>query len=84
MTKWFGTPWPAPDRRAPVCADDANQVPVPVGSSCLYCTQMIQRGNQGVLLPYLREDGTAGQAAYHLRCFLRSVLGPTAVERLDL
>jgi hypothetical protein len=75
---WFGEPWPAPERRAPVCANDRERVPVPIGMGCGACRRPLDATAQGVLIPHLSLQGPIVQRAYHLRCFLRQVLGAPA------
>lgn len=65
--KWFGKPWPSPDFRAPICEDDALQIPTPVGSECILCGEAILLGHQGV--QYI--NGPYG----HVECQYRSVVG---------
>lgn len=83
MTKWFGEPWPSPDRRAPVCANDADRVPVPVGRTCGGCGKTIWAKDQGVLIGAFHSDQTMGTTPFHIQCMLDVVLGPgvAAVEQ---
>lgn len=84
MGAWFGEPWPEDWRehgRAPVCADDAERVPVPVGEPCLHCVEVIGPSDQGTLMPCI-EQGPHGLAAVlrpvHAECLLRMTLGGPA------
>jgi len=81
--KWFGEPWPDPVLRAPVCEDDADRIRTPL-IACLRCGEYIKEGDQGIAMPYVgefvlgrnfNEDGQV-MCAYHLKCYLRSILGP--------
>lgn len=67
MSRWFGESWDAP-----VC-DLATHAATPVGETCPDCGGGIFEGHQGLLIPWA-EDGV--ERAYHLKCFLRDVLGP--------
>lgn len=83
--RWFGEPWPTTELRAPVCEDDAYRVVVPIGKPCLACEKPIKLGDQGIVTA--ASQGIKGSfvlgediyhrtvAAYHLECFLRSILG---------
>jgi hypothetical protein len=72
--QWFGKSW-----GAHVC--EGEHVPTPVGAICFgSCGEPIAEGDRGVVLPYLRYEGSfegndPPNAAYHLPCFLRSVFG---------
>lgn len=72
--KWFGDPWPSAEYRAPVCEDDADRVPVPVGGSCAYCDKPISERDRGIVIPHL---GTAArldvETYWHLGCFLWTI-----------
>jgi hypothetical protein len=68
--KWFGQAWPDELDPAPVCSDPADQIPVPVGATCVLCTVLIDEGDRGVQFmngPYA-----------HAECNLRSVVGGPA------
>jgi hypothetical protein len=81
--RWFGEPWPRADFRAPVCEDDAEQMPVPVGKPCAGCGQPINTESRGVEIPgYLPGRDASGMkilefnfAYFHARCFLAEVVG---------
>lgn len=75
MGRWFGDPWPSAERRADVCDDDANRVPVPVGEPCAQCHVLIQDTDRGVVLPGLDEDHEPYESYWHLRCLLMTTLG---------
>lgn len=69
---WFGNPWPSAEARAPVCEDDAERVPVPVGELCLFCDESIAEDDRGELMGY-----SGGMRAVHIECtFRQSVGGP--------
>lgn len=64
--RWFGPTWGQ---------DPRMQIEVPVGESCGICRTEFDECSQGVRLPRLTEEGEdAAYAAYHIRCFLVSVL----------
>lgn len=84
MTRWYGDPWPAADRRAPVCEDDADRVVTPVGVPCIVCQVKVELGDRGVLIPYWAGPGTEpGECAYHLRCFLLTTIGPGLLAEVE-
>lgn len=70
--QWFGKSW-----GAHVC--EGQHVETPVGAICFgSCGEPIVEGDRGVVLPFMGFEGIGNQApdaAYHLRCFLRSVFG---------
>lgn len=75
---WFGEPWPDATHRAPVCDDDTCRVPVPVGQTCLLCSEVIQDGNRGTFMGAVIEvDGNylAGTSPAHIECSHRAVVG---------
>lgn len=81
--KWFGEPWPSDwevNGRAPVCENDSEHVPTPLGAYCLYCDKGIGRGDQGVLIPFIGGPDYEGPEAHyvHIKCLMRNVLGPGA------
>lgn len=72
MSGWFGRSW-----GAPCCALD-DQVMTPIGMKCLICLIAIREGDQGITMPLLRLDGPATTCAYHLDCYLKTILPHTA------
>lgn len=74
---WFGDPWPSADYRAPVCEDDADRVPAPIGETCLHCREGITGEDRGILMPYLDVDGRH-VGPVHAECLLRMTLGGPA------
>lgn len=83
MTLWFGEPWPRPDWRAPVCEDDANRIPVPLGSTCFQCGELIDEDDQGCAYPSVvagpdGEPVSGGLIYDHRECGMRSILGCSA------
>lgn len=64
---WFGESW-----CAPVC-DEARHLPTPVGDLCTECAQEITADDQGVLIPFAGMTPIV-LSAYHLPCFLATVL----------
>ena len=79
--KWFGEPWPSAELRAPVCEDDADRMPVPVGELCERCRLMIQPTDRGVAIPFLTGI-LALEVYHHIRCFLAGVVGDEMAEHL--
>lgn len=76
---WWGEPWPSEHLRAPVCEDDSERVPVPVGLPCLACRELIREGERGTVTSAL-VDGEGGwpeatAAPIHVECSLRTVIG---------
>lgn len=69
---YFGTRWDAP------AFAEAIEVDVPVGATCLFCTEQVEAGDSGTLTPYADGTGTAGVEAVHIECWLRSLLGCVA------
>jgi hypothetical protein len=70
---WFGDPWPTELLRAPVCEDDTQRVPVPVGATCFWCDDLIDEDDRGSFM------GTMdGPVPIHIECSMRSVMGPVA------
>lgn len=78
--KWFGTPWPTPEFRAPVCSDDADRVEVPVGDLCLRCGQMIVPTDRGVEIPLVLDEDNVSMVSYHARCWLAEVVGEATAD----
>lgn len=76
MTLWFGDPWPTAELRAPVCENDADRVPTPVGRACLQCDRPVADGDRGVLIPHVFAKGPDGweMRPQHLDCLLRAIL----------
>jgi hypothetical protein len=70
--KWFGTPWPAPVLRAPVCENDADRVPIPAGDECLFCHETIQPADRGVVIPLM---GTVLSHPAHIECLVLNTSG---------
>lgn len=71
---WFGRQWGA-GGPAPVCEDPAERVETPVGVPCLFCEEPIEENHSGVVTPYIAAGGNSHQAAVHVECHLRQVLG---------
>lgn len=68
---WFGRRLDAP------AYDDAPQVPVPFGSECLGCGELIEQRDDGITMPYMTGTQVL-RAAFHTECHLRSVMGGMA------
>lgn len=75
---WFGDPWPSERLRAPVCEDDTQRVPVPVGATCFWCDDLIDEDDRGTYMGHLAADGTSCSRPIHVECSMRSVMGPVA------
>jgi hypothetical protein len=81
MSNWWGSPWPSSQERAPVCGDDRERIPTPVGEPCMHCGVEIQVGEQGVSFPGYTDapDGWQMEMFHtHKACMLRTVLGCSA------
>ena len=55
-------------------------IETPVGSSCGRCSELIDKGNHGVVMPYI---GNPDSPYYylHLECYLRGVFGSLGHQR---
>lgn len=71
MVMWFGEPWPSAEERAPVCDNDADRVPVPVGQVCGQCGEPLAPRARGVVIPSTTDE------PWHLECLLYNTLGPS-------
>lgn len=71
LNHWWGAPWPAEDRRAPICDDDRYRVAVPIGATCLLCEELVDENDRGITM------GRGTQIA-HAECNLRAVTGNLA------
>lgn len=69
--KFFGERWDAP------AFDDAEEVPTPVGSSCLTCGEPILMGESGITMPAYLNGGVSIEPM-HIECHLRQMLGCVA------
>ena len=80
MTRWFGPTWHAPVNV------DGEEVPVPVGKSCIECEAQFKPEQRGLCIPWALLDAYLlpsqkvvisdhMHVAYHLSCFLREVVG---------
>jgi hypothetical protein len=56
-----------------VC-DPADHTATPVGQTCLWCGETVEAGDQGVVMPTIREGG-ASMEPLHLECHMRQVVG---------
>lgn len=66
--RWFGVgAW------APIC-DDCERVDVPVGERCAYCSQIIEPGDDGLMIPH-HDAGGVRELPWHRECQLRTVIG---------
>ena len=84
--RWFGEPWPSPERRAPVCEDDAKRMEVPAGEPCSgQCGRLIETSDRGVAIPFLTGGPNwtpiqMDETYFHAKCFLRMVVGEKVAE----
>lgn len=72
MTIFFGARWDAP------IIDLATQIVTPVGERCLFCSELIEPGDRGVLrLCAGVVDGktVTDTGPAHMECDLRSMMG---------
>ena len=76
--RWFGSPWPSEELRAPVCADDALRIPVPVGAPCLWCSELIEEGDRGEEMGYVTGEMEPKVGYTHIECVFRQVMGGPA------
>lgn len=67
--QFFGERWDAP------AFEQAVEVPVPVGQTCLLCTETIEAADSGIVTPYIDARGARRDSPVHIECHLRSVLG---------
>jgi hypothetical protein len=74
--RWFGEPWPSAELRAPVCENDADRIPVPVGAPCLFCAELIEEGDRGEEMVYV--SSAADLRFAHIECAFRQVMGGPA------
>jgi hypothetical protein len=89
MRQWFGEPWPTPDRRAEVCADDALRIDTPVGEMCVECDEAVVAGDRGYRMASVAVsildsevvDAEAELVIVHAECLLRSMLGGPAHQQ---
>lgn len=58
---WFGTDWGAK------CCFEDEHVETPVGSECLYCKELVELGDRGLV-------NVIGQT-FHLECQVRMIVG---------
>ena len=77
MNPYFGEPWDS------TFAANSEQVPTPVGETCLECREVIVDGDQGVIVPCVLFplDGSGRSttsAPAHRECLLLSVIGHVA------
>src|SRR5262249_4135790 len=56
--------------------DPADEMRVPVGAVCSWCSEPVEQDDSGVVLPLLAANAVYhGTAVYHLECFMRTVVG---------
>ncbi len=69
--KWFGE-----DFGARACATLKHH-PTPVGELCGWCTESIEEGQCGYMVPHL-ERRALDYKPWHIECFMRSAFGSIA------
>lgn len=69
--RYFGRRWNAP------AFMDAIKVETPLGAVCLFCDELVDEHDSGLITPALLAEGPT-MSAVHLECHLRSVLGCVA------
>jgi hypothetical protein len=69
---WFGRHLDAP------AYEDAPEVEVPLGATCLGCGELVDEYDAGITMPYVDAGFEVQRCAYHVECHLRSVLGGVA------
>jgi hypothetical protein len=78
--RWFGETWDAP-------INDLEHADTPVGETCEHCKEPIVDDDRGVLLPGFHFDPEAvplqvPEYAYHLRCFMATILSESTADLL--
>ncbi len=48
---------------------------MPVGETCLLCTEPVAGDDSGIVTPYMDARGQTRRSPIHIECHLRSVLG---------
>lgn len=75
--KWFGKSW-----NPGLCIPE-NHVDTPVGEKCIKCAYSIREEDQGIIIFCAKSVDTEHELceiepeAWHLDCFLRSILPPS-------
>lgn len=69
--EYFGRKWNAP------AFDNAIEVEVPLGGLCLFCSDLIDSDDSGLMVDAILATGPH-RAPVHIECHLRSILGPLA------
>lgn len=70
---WFGSPWPDPVDRAPVCQHEEMHVAVPVGALCALCPEPIKEHDRGVWIEQMHGSGVSEFRPLHLACLIHNV-----------
>lgn len=79
--KWFGKPW------NPRCCTPSERIDTPVGEKCPRCTAHIDENDQGMVILCAtridteKEECEVVAEAWHLDCWLKSVLPPDMLKR---
>lgn len=74
--RWFGESWGAPIN------EDTPHAPTPVTAPCERCKKPIEENDRGVLIPMLGAPDERLEVAYHLRCWLASVVGDQMADEV--
>lgn len=70
--KWFGPDWDAP------VTEEGEHVETPVGEPCGSCDELIEEGDQGLVLAYYdRNHEIECWFPVHLACLIKSTTGVT-------
>lgn len=69
MTAFFGERWPSAQFM------EAPEVERPLGDTCMFCPDLIDEDDSGVVTPAIELEGMRGQRAAHIECYLRCMTG---------
>jgi hypothetical protein len=69
MMEWFGRGHGAHYE------SDTRHVATPVGLKCCWCSEPIDEGDDGMLVPAVLLPGKPSRVAYHYECHLRTIVG---------
>lgn len=65
---WFGETWGAP------CCEVSERVATPTGEICIQCRKPVAAKDQGVVIPHLHSVECVSRRAWHLDCYLGTIL----------
>src|SRR4030095_15237820 len=72
--KWFGSPWPSDESRAPGGEGAADRgAPPSAGESCVLCGEGFKPDAQGITLPHLGADLKTDIRYAHIQCIVANV-----------